>query len=102
MTSDSEKLRKRARRALNELWRAAHAEDTPPAYRFKLLQWFAELGIGKPKAIADDDRGGGDGRGVVLLPATDADTALGRSGFDRFVDAAICRAIDEEDEDLTV
>ena len=63
------KLDRKARTALNELWRMARDEEAPRAERIKLLQFFVELGIGKPVGM---ERAGrvGSGAGVVILPAT--------------------------------
>lgn len=97
---ERDRLRKRAQRALNELWRSAHAEDTPTQYRLRLLQWFAELGVGKPKAISDDDRGSAGRGGIVILPDA-GDAYLIQSGFDRFVGDAIARSLDAEEADFT-
>lgn len=61
------KLDRKARTALNELWRMARDKEAPRAERIKLLQFFVELGIGKPVGM---ERAGrvNSSEGVVILP----------------------------------
>ncbi len=62
-------LQKRAAKAALLLWRMATDEEAPRAERIKLLQWYVELGIGKPGMIDKSARDEGMGeRGVMLLP----------------------------------
>lgn len=70
-----DELRANAEAALRTLWTMANAEDTAHGERVKLLQWFAELGIGKPATIDRGGRDGYEGGGIVLLPAVLADEA---------------------------
>lgn len=49
----------------------ATAEDATPIMRERLLTWFAEMACGRPKTMDALPRGGagGDGSGVIILPA---------------------------------
>lgn len=47
-----------AQKAIKELERIAFSEEEPIKIRMDILKWFAELEVGKPKALADNEEKG--------------------------------------------
>ena len=56
--------------AFRKLWQMANAEDASPAQRERLLTWFAEMALGKPRTMDAAPAATGAG-GVVILPAVE-------------------------------
>lgn len=61
-------LHRRGQQALRQLWREAQAPETPPAVRLRLLEYFADMGVGKAKTM-EATPADASGCGVVILPA---------------------------------
>ena len=64
-------LHARGKQALRQLWRASQSEDTPQATRLRLLEYFADMGVGKAKVMEAAPEAV-ESRGVVILPAVEA------------------------------
>ena len=61
-------LTRKGEQALRKLWKMANSEETPEPRRVTLLQWFAEMGIGKAK-VMELQPTKATGGGVVILPS---------------------------------
>ena len=60
--------------ATRKLWAIANGEGTPAATRERLLQWFAEMAVGKPRTMEAAPGGAAAaGYGIIVLPAVAAD-----------------------------
>lgn len=57
--------------AFRKLWQVANATDTATAQQERLLQWFAEMAMGKPRTMDASPASASGGVGVVILPAVD-------------------------------
>ena len=55
--------------AFRKLWQVANATDTATPQQERLLQWFAEMAMGKPRTMEATPGGAAaSGVGVVILP----------------------------------
>lgn len=61
-------LMRRGKQAVGELWKLAHAPAATPQQRERLLQWFAEMAVGKPRTMEQRPDTDANGLGVVMLP----------------------------------
>ena len=59
--------------AFRKLWQMANAEDASPQQRERLLTWFAEMALGKPRTMDAAPASASGGAGVVILPAVEID-----------------------------
>ena len=62
--------------AYRTLWEVANAEDTPAQQRERLLLWFAEMALGKPRTMEAAPGGAPGGSGLVILPDVLEDNEL--------------------------
>ena len=56
--------------AYRKLWQVANGTDTATPQQERLLQWFAEMALGKPRTM-DAAPASASGVGVVILPAVE-------------------------------
>lgn len=59
--------------AARKLWAMANADDASPQQRERLLTWFAEMALGKPRTMDAAPASASGGAGVVILPAVEID-----------------------------
>lgn len=55
--------------AYRKLWAIANSEAAPMPQRERLLQWFAEMALGKPRTMEAAPGGTPGGCGLIILPA---------------------------------
>ena len=56
--------------AFRKLWQVANGTDTATPQQERLLQWFVEMALGKPRTM-DAAPASASGVGVVFLPAVE-------------------------------
>ena len=56
--------------AFRKLWQVANGTAEATAQQERLLQWFAEMALGKPRTM-DASPASASGGGVVILPAVE-------------------------------
>lgn len=59
--------------AFRKLWQVANATDTATPQQERLLLWFAEMALGKPRTMDAAPASASGGVGVVILPAVEID-----------------------------
>ena len=55
--------------AFRKLWQVANGTDPATAQQERLLLWFAEMALGKPRTMDAAPASAGGGVGVIILPA---------------------------------
>lgn len=62
--------------AFRKLWQVANATDTATPQQERLLLWFAEMALGKPRTMDTAPASASGGAGVIILPAIQEDDQL--------------------------
>ena len=57
--------------AYRKLWQVANGTDTAAPQQERLLLWFAEMALGKPRTMDASPASASGGVGVVILPAVE-------------------------------